>query len=103
MPWSEETNAALRRWLRSETWFTRQPADHHWFHVFVAHVWNERREVWDEDSARIAILATAREMHPERDERRLEDRLIPFCDEGALLLEFLASLADYGSFALPVR
>ena len=57
MPWSEETNAALRSWLEPETWFRRRSADQRQFYVFIAHVWNERRTVWDEDTAREAILA----------------------------------------------
>ena len=102
MPWSDETNAALRRWLGPETWNSGQPADQHRFYVFIAHVWNERREIWDERVARDDMLATARSLYPERDERRLDDRLVPYCDEGRRLLEFLGCVAEYGSFVLPV-
>lgn len=101
MPWSEETNAALRSWLEPETWFRRHSADQRRFYVFIAHVWNERRTVWNHGTARETILSVALEMHPDWDKDQLKDRLLMFYDDGALLLEFLACLAEYGSFAVP--
>lgn len=101
MPWSNETDKALRIWLDPETAHTNHPSDNDHFHHFIARVWADEQGLWDEALAREKMKHAVQELHPEwfgpdaTDEymdKFIEDRL----RKGTDILDFLSFAKSSG-------
>ena len=103
MSFSEETMKALRNWLGACPRPEQHPADEVRFCLFVAHVWRERKGLWDESEARGIMRATLRELHPDWRNDEYNERFLEHYEfVGTEILDFLSHLRDNGKLDMLV-
>jgi len=90
--WSPRTQEALRSWLSLNNWHIRHAVTDRHFFVFVASVWADQHNIWDEQEACQVIGALARQLHPSLPDDVLADALRFRCYHGSQILDFLATL-----------
>ena len=97
---SVRTQAALRSWLSLDNWHIRHAVTDRHFFVFVASVWADEQNLWDEEQACEVIGALARQLDPGLPEDVLNDALRCRCHQRSQILDFLATPVDEEKFDL---
>lgn len=100
MVWSKETEDALDEWVGRSTYHKEHPTDETYFSVFLASVWNDEHEVWDESEAEERIAQAVIRLHPKFGRDGTREEVKSLVREGTAALKFLSYIQGAGRFAL---
>lgn len=90
MEWSPQTVSAMQNWLASAISYNSGPIEDDKLYLFVAHVWHDQNNVWDEAHIREVFRRKAKELGDDPDSDHVSDVIRIGLSKGTMLLEFLS-------------
>jgi hypothetical protein len=91
MTWSIESEKALKAWLAPDTANSGNPFDEKRFYDFIAYVWIDLQDVWDESLARDKIKLKVKQLHSDWYPDSINDLLDNYLSKGTLILDFMSN------------